>query len=88
MSGKYFAQGGDVEPALRKDFRPGGKVTGPGTETSDDIPAWLSQGEFVVNAEAVKMVGKDKLEKINNAGLKRRKAKAKSKAGTGLKKGR
>ena len=56
----------------RKNFKPGGKVQGPGTETSDDIPAWLSDGEFVLNAEAVKLIGKDKLEKWNSQGLKLR----------------
>ena len=30
----------------------GGRVVGPGTRTSDSIPAWLSDGEFVVNAAA------------------------------------
>ena len=29
-------------------------VEGPGTETSDDIPAMLSDGEFVINSRAVK----------------------------------
>lgn len=29
----------------------GGPVRGPGTETSDSIPAWLSDGEFIVNAK-------------------------------------
>ena len=29
-------------------------VQGPGTETSDDIPAMLSDGEFVMNAQAVR----------------------------------
>ena len=53
-------------------MEPGGEVDGPGTETSDDIPAWLSDGEYVLNAEAVKMVGKGKLEKINEAGLAKR----------------
>lgn len=28
----------------------GGHVSGPGTGTSDSIPAWLSNGEFVINA--------------------------------------
>lgn len=55
------------------DFRAGGDVDGPGTETSDSIPARLSDGEFVVNAEAVKIPGvKELLEQINNAGLQRR----------------
>jgi hypothetical protein len=29
-------------------------VEGPGTERSDDIPAMLSDGEFVMNARAVR----------------------------------
>jgi len=29
-------------------------IEGPGTETSDDIPAMLSDGEFVMNAQAVR----------------------------------
>ena len=41
------------------DFpRMNGPISGPGTETSDDIPAMLSDGEFVVNAKAVRGVGK------------------------------
>jgi len=39
-----FAQGGVVEAAT------GGLIRGPGTGTSDSIPARLSNGEFVVNA--------------------------------------
>ena len=34
-----------------------GGVSGPGTGTSDDIPAYLSNGEFVVTAKAVKNAG-------------------------------
>lgn len=30
----------------------GGQVRGPGSGTSDSVPAWLSNGEFVVNAAA------------------------------------
>lgn len=30
----------------------GGLITGPGTGTSDSIPAWLSNGEYVINAKA------------------------------------
>lgn len=44
----------------------GGKVLGPGTATSDSVPAWLSAGEFVVKAQAVKQPGiQDLLERIN-----------------------
>ena len=34
-----------------------GAISGPGTETSDDIPAMLSDGEFVMTAEAVRGAG-------------------------------
>ncbi len=51
----------------------GGEVDGPGTETSDSIPARLSDGEFVVNADAVKLPGvREQLHRINQAGLERR----------------
>ena len=50
---QQLADGGNV------DFpRMNGPISGPGTETSDDIPAMLSDGEFVVNAKAVRGVGK------------------------------
>jgi len=39
------------------DLRGGGASFGPGTGTSDDIPAMLSDGEFVVTANAVKNLG-------------------------------
>jgi hypothetical protein len=35
----------------------GGEIVGPGTPTSDSIPALLSDGEFVVNAATVNAVG-------------------------------
>jgi phage-related minor tail protein len=48
-------------------FADGGWVLGPGTGTSDSIPANLSNGEFVVNAQAA-AANRDLLEKINSAG--------------------
>lgn len=35
-----------------------GQISGPGTETSDSIPAMLSDGEFVMTARAVRGMGK------------------------------
>lgn len=61
-----FADGGEVD---RENMLAGGKVDGPGGPRDDKVPAWLSDGEFVVNAKAVKMPGvKQALEKINAAG--------------------
>lgn len=66
-----FADGGRV--GLRRDMRPGGHVAGPGTETSDSIPARLSDGEFVMSKPAVLAIGKGKLNKLNRIGLQVRK---------------
>jgi hypothetical protein len=45
-------------PMTRDNFpRRTGMIQGPGTETSDDIPAMLSDGEFVMTARAVRGAG-------------------------------
>lgn len=46
--------------------RKNGQIAGPGTERSDDIPAMLSDGEFVVNAKAVRGIGRLFNGKIKN----------------------
>jgi len=43
----------------------GGPVFGPGSSTSDSIPAMLSNGEYVVRAKAVKAYGLDFMNSIN-----------------------
>ena len=43
----------------------GGYIHGPGTSTSDSIPAMLSNGEYVINADAVSRVGAPLLDAIN-----------------------
>ena len=48
----FAAEGGGV-----MDLRQGGESEGPGTGTSDDIPAMLSDGEFVMTAKAVRGAG-------------------------------
>jgi hypothetical protein len=63
--GLAMARGGQV-----RDYRDGGDVNGPGTATSDSIPARLSDGEYVINADAVALPGVEELlEYINNLGL-------------------
>ena len=47
-------------------FAEGGTVKGEGTEKSDSIPAMLSNGEYVLNAEAVKRLGVPLLNALNN----------------------
>lgn len=50
-------------------FASGGFVSGPGTGTSDSIPAWLSNGEFVVRAKAVREYGVRFLDALNRGKL-------------------
>jgi hypothetical protein len=52
-----------------KGFRyaDGGLVRGPGTGTSDEVPApWLSNGEFVIKAAAVQKYGERFLQRVND----------------------
>lgn len=43
----------------------GGFVSGPGTATSDDIPAYLSNGEYVMRAAAVAKYGTHHFDRLN-----------------------
>jgi hypothetical protein len=53
---QYFNKGG-LAIIQELDMRDGGESDGPGTGTSDDIPAMLSDGEFVMTAKATKGAG-------------------------------
>ena len=44
----------------------GGAVRGPGTSTSDSIPAWLSNNEYVVKAKSVAKYGKGFMDAVNS----------------------
>jgi len=57
------AAGGEMESFPRRM----GAISGPGTETSDDVPAMLSDGEFVMTARAVRGAGNGNRE----AGVRR-----------------
>ena len=53
---QYFNKGG-LAMVEELDMREGGESDGPGTGTSDDIPAMLSDGEFVMTAAATRGAG-------------------------------
>ena len=55
---------GIIPKLVATEFTNDGEVEGPGTGTSDSIPALLSDGEFVFTAKAVKNIGVDKLRKM------------------------
>ncbi len=55
------------DPDRRTTFAAeGGLITGPGTGTSDSIPAMLSNGEYVINAASTRQF-LPILEQINNS---------------------
>ena len=56
--------------AFGKAFATGGSVDGPGTGTSDSIPAMLSNGEYVLNAQAVDRLGVPFLNGLNTGRLR------------------
>ncbi|MEU0035124.1 phage tail protein [Streptomyces sp. NPDC006333] len=59
--GLYTGKGGGFR------YADGGPVRGPGTGTSDDVPApWLSNGEFVIKAAAVQKYGEKFLHRVND----------------------
>lgn len=66
--------GGGVIPGFADGGQPGGAITGAGTGKSDDILAYvadkdrfvyLSNGEYVMTAEATKRIGKGTLDRMN-----------------------
>jgi len=59
---QYFSEGGIAE----LDMRDGGESEGPGTGTSDDIPAMLSDGEYVMTAKATRGAGAFDLSKSDS----------------------
>jgi tape measure domain-containing protein len=69
-------------PIDSKDRKPGGRIAtggwirGPGSGTSDDVPMWTSDGEYVVNAKQarkhaalVEAINSDRLPRMAKGGL-------------------
>ncbi len=61
------ATAGQIATIKSQKFANGGKVSGPGTGTSDSISARLSNGESVINARSTSMFS-DQLSAMNVAG--------------------
>jgi len=67
-----YAQGGAVQMQEGGEMDPSqfprmdGDINGPGTETSDDIPAMLSDGEFVMTGRAVRGAGAYEIQSDGN----------------------
>ncbi|MGP5236867.1 DUF4214 domain-containing protein [Pseudomonas helleri] len=63
-----YASAADKAAMAAKGYATGGLISGPGTGTSDSILARLSNGEYVISADAVRMFGTGFLDQMN-AGL-------------------
>ncbi|WP_025915538.1 hypothetical protein [Herminiimonas sp. CN] len=62
-----FANGGNVQNIQNIGLRQQGTVRGPGTGTSDSVPAMLSKGEYVLPADTVRHIGKENLDQLKDA---------------------
>lgn len=72
MGGKKMGDGGSVRGGKNHNKK-GGKITGPGTGTSDSVqamnrdtgqPILLSNGEYILPADTVRKVGKEALDDL------------------------
>jgi TP901 family phage tail tape measure protein len=61
----------DFQMRFGKGYASGGFVSGPGTAGSDSIPARLSSGEYVIQANAVRHYGTDFMNALNNIQVQR-----------------
>jgi hypothetical protein len=66
-----FQVGAQIAHIKKQSYADGGFVSGKGTATSDSIPAWLSDGEFVMQASAVKALGIKNLNAMNEGRVPR-----------------
>lgn len=66
--GLFNAVYGYVGPNATKKAR-GGYISGPGGPRDDKIAAWLSDGEFVMRAAAVKRLGTGYLSALNSGAI-------------------
>ncbi|HCD3128676.1 TPA: transglycosylase SLT domain-containing protein [Acinetobacter baumannii] len=57
-----------VSAIAPKGFATGGQIRGPGTGTSDSIPIWASNEEFMIKESSAKKIGLDNLNYMNQTG--------------------
>lgn len=82
----WYDQNADVSRVSPNVSASGGFTQGPGTGRSDDIPARLSDGEYVIDAESVALLG-DGSGKAGAQRLDEMRRNLRQHKGTNLKKG-
>jgi hypothetical protein len=55
-----------LETIMEQDMEEGGDVSGMGGPTDDKVPALLSDGEYVINAESTAAIGEENLDDLNS----------------------
>jgi hypothetical protein len=73
IGGTSYSTSGDSRPQQASSgggrtvsaFAQGGPIYGPGTKTSDSVPAMLSHGEYVIKASSVDKYGTGFLNQVN-----------------------
>ena len=63
---RYITEGRPGKQAMQAS---GGYISGPGGPTDDAIPAWLSNGEYVIRAAAVRRYGVGTFHRLNAMGF-------------------
>lgn len=58
---------GNIPTASMGRYATGGRITGPGTGTSDQVPILASNGEYVIRAAAARKLGTPLLDSLNRA---------------------
>lgn len=67
LAGMFLADGGDVDPRMAIPFDEDGPVDvplGDGSGIDDSVPAYLSEGEYVIPADVVRRKGEEFFDKL------------------------
>jgi TP901 family phage tail tape measure protein len=68
---QQIRQTGAAPGVVKAAYATGGRIAGPGTGTSDSIPAMLSNGEYVIKASSVSKYGVARLDAINAGSVRK-----------------
>jgi hypothetical protein len=60
----------DTATGGAQGYATGGPISGPGTGTSDSVPIWASNGEFMMKARAVAKYGRSFMDSINSGNFR------------------
>lgn len=68
ISDMLFGGGASRGGRRRPGFSTGGRITGPGTSTTDSVPIRASTDEFMIRASSARKIGYEQLQRMNDTG--------------------